>query len=1440
MQKIWEQLNKDFKSSRTDESSRFLGELPFEIDSFIPGYASSSDVDTSNRLSCRIAGVKHKPVVSPGVHSSHRLKKIRPNVEPAVNFAFDSRKSTKNYKFVHRSTVVRQAARIKDLRAKNSDSKREMAEKNLTILGLSCELKRTHTEHRALTLKLKEMSSMHEKICQASNVYRKKWEDAKSDIRFLSNKLLELEELQMNADHVESKLDDPDFEIDSAIEKANDDFAAGNFPKMKVRNSIKEINPKIYLGIILIRNIGRVSLENTMPLLAALANSIFGQSWELGNFTPKTRQRHALPPCQNKEDRPTKKKILENTLPAKSFTRSLEKNILEPASLRSSALALKESDVGSLIFDHLSIKRGKAITVGVTTGNIDSKANEKKTKHMTLAVKQVVDTTAKGTFRSVVEILRLAAAAAADSASAEDVQKSFKEILAKLKFQVTDDASQMRSVCDKFTELRNLLAPFLVAVGAETQYGYSNLSHSELLKFFPKFVSSLEKLTEDPSPYFQPKRLKFLEMFEKICLISRKKYREMFETVFDRINNPCDLNLEIVKTILKLLTEEYLIVIDRQAKEFYIGEDCVLAQQLAKHKDIIDLVATTSLSAEHSVGITRQDLRRAPCALMSTLSLSQTFKSSPLGEVILKGKMTAEKLGEIMKETRKSGAVKLKKQLTANDVNVLNAEKKEQFAKLESEKKKIIQKKLDIAAAVKKHGGPLQTPEEVDEMCKKITDPTEQEEIINLELSYQKKVICNNTVSDERYRLKTKNKATNKFDKVPLAVKKDNLKAIVKPLDEVSQFTVTEPAVFIEKAIAKLKEKQTYPHRTADVHDVENTQLSMGDPFFNKLHTQKFVAVHCIEEAEVWWILIDALGKEFEKPNKEILTWAHHEQDNAGIGPHKGRVQTDVSCKWIRATQGHYRPENGGAGVEPMGTPVNKGIGVHVTQKRFFAGIRSQGLKPCGRMGVHFAEGHPADKRQSGSTTLYQSTAVHSEAYNPDGDNTKVMIQGSATTKNPAHAREDAKYPGLIKESDYVFNDLKGRMKDDQLLCKNEYGVVRKILNPDSDGEVNYNLFCFKYTDLEESNVEPDDYVITVRIEKLKPELWWTSVDQILRGMLMVKLRDLLSNHRFFSGLKNWEDGPFQVLYMEDTPMLVDYVSQIGVIVIVIDDMIIPGKLVKPILDEIMREQYKNSSPFGYGVMFYLYLGIPERYMSTLVWSHNEFLASILACVTLGSIILMVMVSALIAGVRSGGDADSEDGNEEEEDDNTDVNENSVAGDDEAEGAESNLKSGADNQSENNLDSGEVEGCCCDITPDKADVIVNKFNITATGEEEARTEAEAANTAAALAAETSSANLDQEDTKKTEIEKKCNLEGDDLPPPITEKEQEEGKVVDPDVCSESETDNTGKECGEVDQAEDVKIVNTEVGREEVVEDVSTGEGAPEKEVPTCSMKPTTP
>ena len=41
------------------------------------------------------------------------------------------------------------------------------------------------------------------------------------------------------------------------------------------------------------------------------------------------------------------------------------------------------------------------------TGKIDLKTGEKKSQHLTLGVKQVVDTTALGTFRSVIKVLRV-------------------------------------------------------------------------------------------------------------------------------------------------------------------------------------------------------------------------------------------------------------------------------------------------------------------------------------------------------------------------------------------------------------------------------------------------------------------------------------------------------------------------------------------------------------------------------------------------------------------------------------------------------------------------------------------------------------------------------------------------------------------------------------------------------------------------------------------------------------------------------------------------------------------------------------------------------------------------------------------------------------------------------------------------------------------------
>ena len=1021
LKKLYDGLDKNFRSCRTEESGKFIGDTKFNRAS-ISSVLSTPEIKSkrlsrSSRTVSANNSLKRQLDTLPKLSCSNLGKRLKRSkvVEPCDSLSLKNCSTSKNYKFVHRATVNRQASRIKCLRRRNLICESKLASKEAEVMVLANDLKKLQEEYQNLKIEFKGFSDMHSTVCKTNSSITRKLETSSNEIHYLSHKLMFFEDLKSDLKAIKNQIDDPNFKIQSEIMKASNDFDINKeFPEILVRNSLKRINPAIHLGIMMIRQIGRVSLENTMPLFLALANSVFGQNWNLGNFTPKNRLRHTLPPTKNFAEKAAKNPISQNTLPAKSFTRSFEKNVQEPAALKSSAQAIKNCDVGSLIFDHLSIKRGKAITVGVMTGKIDLETGEKKSQHLTLGVKQVVDTTALGTFRSVIEVLRLAAASAADSGSADDVKKSFKELLSKLMFQVTDDASQMRPVCDKINELIKLLgingemifihcnahivpaldsgvtkvlidvekflqindqmvrsynqsfhrvsnstietmvraifqfvgdsvknqawamtndfqtfldiiaedgeknffknpdsskfglsqemcfilfysfdsineflervyagnnmykscslyvqcpyfrecllsitllfyhvtSPFLVAVGAETQYGFVNLSHSELLIFFPKYVDCLQTLTEDPSPYLSPIRLSFLDEFESISKISKKKYREMFETIFDRINTTYDLNLDVVKTILKLLTEEYLIVIDRQAKEFYIGDDSVVAKELAKHPDTIDLVATTSLSAEHSVGITRQDLRRAPTALMSTLSSGQVFKSSPFGRDVLSNKMTPEILGKIMKETRQSHAQKLKKNLSANDAATLRSEKQAHFAQLEANKKKIIQKKLDLAASVKNHGGPLQSPKEVDDICLKYSKQIDVlVKIIALELSYQKTVICNNSVPDSRYREKVLNKITKKYDKLSLKDRTENLKAIVRPIDHTLRFNVIDPTIFVQKATEKHNEMKKYSHRNLDL---DNT-ISFDDPFFNNLHNQCFVAVHCIDEAEIWY-----------------------------------------------------------------------------------------------------------------------------------------------------------------------------------------------------------------------------------------------------------------------------------------------------------------------------------------------------------------------------------------------------------------------------------------------------------------------------------------------------------------------------------------------------------------------------------------------------------
>ena len=124
----------------------------------------------------------------------------------------------------------------------------------------------------------------------------------------------------------------------------------------------------------------------------------------------------------------------------------------------------------------------------------------------------------------------------------------------------------------------------------------------------------------------------------------------------------------------------------------------------------------------------------------------------------------------------------------------------------------LIKKKLEIASDVKTHGGPMHSPEEVDRLVQKLShDKDALTKAIALELNYQKKVIVNNCVPESRYRERVKDKNTGRMHKIPIAERIENLKAIVRPLEESPQFCIVDANQFVSKATAKHNEmKQFY------------------------------------------------------------------------------------------------------------------------------------------------------------------------------------------------------------------------------------------------------------------------------------------------------------------------------------------------------------------------------------------------------------------------------------------------------------------------------------------------------------------------------------------------------------------------------------------------------------------------------------------------------
>ncbi len=441
--------------------------------------------------------------------------------------------------------------------------------------------------------------------------------------------------------------------------------------------------------------------------------------------------------------------------------------------------------------------------------------------------------------------------------------------------------------------LYHIMGPFLAAVGAETQYGFRDLSHDQLLYFYPKLVAELESLTADPSPLLCSDRLQYLKDFQDISKISNKTYANMFDSLFYEISNNEDIDVKFIKTILPLFCEEFLIALKRQVTNFYLGQDSVVYKVHKSNPIELACVPTTSLSAEHSVGTTRQSIRKAPTANMSTHSNKQVIKSSPFMNKLMN--MDDQTILLCQEETRKSKQVKLFLECNTVDKKKLENEQRRAYERLVAAKSKNLTDKRKLVDTVKNHGGPVTCPEDVDVLVQRHKHLSEKQlwDIIHLEIKYQKTVLNAHLVCENQLFLcSTKNKVTGKMDKFSVNVRIGNLKSIVIPVSEGDSFNSSIDIGDFESKVKLHHEKMMrYPHRStiSDNNDAAiSTPCDAVVPHrFNTINVTDHIACFFSGYDQPWYI-----GIVTQKYNIADCDECHGNRDfNKGLGSHCFQVQ---------------------------------------------------------------------------------------------------------------------------------------------------------------------------------------------------------------------------------------------------------------------------------------------------------------------------------------------------------------------------------------------------------------------------------------------------------------------------------------------------------------------------------------------------------------------
>ncbi|KAL5247645.1 hypothetical protein ACHWQZ_G019511 [Mnemiopsis leidyi] len=421
----------------------------------------------------------------------------------------------------------------------------------------------------------------------------------------------------------------------------------------------------------------------------------------------------------------------------------------------------------------------------------------------------------------------------------------------------------------------HVYAPFLVAVGAETWLGHTLLKHSELFSYYPRLKKDLEQLTIDSSLLLNKSRLSHLSEFPQLSQISKVVYVKMADKIFADLDQGItsgEIESSMIEMMTKLICERLLMVIDRQVEEFYGGPDSVVGKALTAEPEKIDFAATTQLPCEHSVGALRQSYRRAPSANIETYSQHQIIKKSPLYQKLMTGEVKAEALGKMIALAKESATFKLYNQHRQDDQKTLKQEKTMHLHEQKKKRMKEAKDRANLVSLVKEHGGPCQTENDVDLLKLRFDGkPDALMKKLWLEIKYQKKIILCISSADQSYadlfKQRKLNRATGKYDPVPLGQLVGNLKQIINlhsNSEDGSSTFVISVEQFIRLAADRQVELQSYKHRsctnTSDnseaVEDIVTVdERNLTGAFYDGLIDEKFVAVYYSDDPSTPWYL---------------------------------------------------------------------------------------------------------------------------------------------------------------------------------------------------------------------------------------------------------------------------------------------------------------------------------------------------------------------------------------------------------------------------------------------------------------------------------------------------------------------------------------------------------------------------------------------------------